>query len=189
MLELDDAPDLPVELDVHAVLELVGRDRFGQSGASLVEGHQFLCEPAQHLGAVFGHDDEVLDPHSAEAGEVDPRLDGDDVAGDELPRRGRERGDSCTSRPTPWPSPWSTRGPPPRSPCGRSRRARGSRHRRGPRRAPLPGRSRRPIRLAQRFGELAGRERARAVGAVAVHLRAEVDDHGLAGPSSRSPGW
>ncbi len=37
------------------------------------------------------------------------------------------------------------------------------------------------VRLAQRFGKLAGRERASAVGAVAVNLRAEVDDHGFAG--------
>ena len=34
VLELDDAPDLPVELDVHAVLELVGGDRLGHGGSS-----------------------------------------------------------------------------------------------------------------------------------------------------------
>src|SRR5262249_42121017 len=79
VLELDDAPDVTVDLDVHAVLELVRVDLLGHE-SNLADGHLFLRERRQHLRAVVRDDDEVLDADAAEAGEVDARLDGDDVA-------------------------------------------------------------------------------------------------------------
>src|SRR5687768_4171760 len=45
---------------------------------------QVVREVGQVLEAVFGDEDEVLQPAPAEALPVDPWLDGDDVAGDEL---------------------------------------------------------------------------------------------------------
>ena len=63
---------------------------------------------AEHVAAVLGDDDEVLDPHAAAAGQVDARLDGHDVA--RRPARSSpvraSRGASWTSSPTPCPSPW-----------------------------------------------------------------------------------
>src|SRR5215216_2630827 len=41
---------------------------------------QVLRERREQLDAVLANDSEVLDPHAADAGEVDPRLDRDDVA-------------------------------------------------------------------------------------------------------------
>ena len=80
VLELDDPPDLAVDLDVHPVLELVGADRLGHAG-TLVNRRQLLGERREHLRAALGDDDEVLDPDPALPLEVDPRLDRDDVAG------------------------------------------------------------------------------------------------------------
>src|SRR6266536_2179835 len=53
-------------------------------GTSLGNRHEFLGERGQHLTAVLGDDDQILDPDPPEAGEVDPRLDGDDISGLEL---------------------------------------------------------------------------------------------------------
>src|SRR5947208_2417645 len=89
VLELDDAPDLPVERDVHSVAELVRGDGFGQSAAILVERHEILGERREHLGTVLADDDEILDAHAAQSGEVDPGLDGDHVPGLERPFRRR----------------------------------------------------------------------------------------------------
>src|SRR5687767_10978869 len=52
-----------------------------------------LRQPGEHLVAVRGHDDEVLDPHPDVTGQVDARLDGYDVPGGEraLGARGQAR--------------------------------------------------------------------------------------------------
>src|SRR5438132_9672846 len=52
----------------------------GTSGAALGNDDEVLGVVREHLAAVLGHHDEVLDPHAEAAREVDPRLDGDDVA-------------------------------------------------------------------------------------------------------------
>src|SRR5688500_14771961 len=60
---------------------------------SLDDRPELLRERCQHLGAVFGDDDEILDADAAESGKIDPRLDRDDVPGLEhigrLPPQGR----------------------------------------------------------------------------------------------------
>src|ERR671937_1949291 len=48
---------------------------------TLIDGHELLGEAREDLRFTVGDDDEVFDPHPADAFEVDPRLDGDDVAG------------------------------------------------------------------------------------------------------------
>src|SRR5262245_52831521 len=58
---------------------------------NLVESAQVLRERRQDLGLAVGDDDEILDPDPAQAGPVDARLDGDDVAGlEHAPRLLRE---------------------------------------------------------------------------------------------------
>ena len=59
VLELDDAVDRAVDLDVHAVLELVGVDvsATALSATSISD----LGKCGEHLVAVLGDDDEVLD--------------------------------------------------------------------------------------------------------------------------------
>src|SRR4051812_39427256 len=54
---------------------------------SLVHGYEVFGEARKDLRAVLRDDDEVLDPDAAFVGEVDPRLDGDDVARAEGVRR------------------------------------------------------------------------------------------------------
>src|SRR6202022_2265362 len=83
VLELDDAPDAAVDLDVHSVLELVRVDVLGHRPRNLVDSEQILRERAQNLRLAVPHDDEILDPDSAESGSVDARFDRDDVAGGE----------------------------------------------------------------------------------------------------------
>src|SRR5919198_1072808 len=58
------------------------------AAASLVDGHQVLGEARKDLGAVVRDDDEVFDSNASLAGQVDPRLDGDDVSGGERVLRG-----------------------------------------------------------------------------------------------------
>src|SRR5215218_11438455 len=53
----------------------------------LMNGRQYLRERRQDLGAVLADHDQVLDPDPAQAAQVDPRLDGDHVAGGEHVRR------------------------------------------------------------------------------------------------------
>src|SRR4029077_6211319 len=58
---------------------------------NLVETSQLLRERGQHFRLGVRDDDEILDPDSAQAGQVDARLDGDDVAGlEDAPRLLRE---------------------------------------------------------------------------------------------------
>ena len=111
VLELDDAPGLALELDVHAVAELVGGDDLGHGRASVATaerpvsqgqspGHglrrsadlgQLLRERGEEVDAVVADDRQVLDPHAAEALEVDARLDRDGVPGAQrVARLGRE---------------------------------------------------------------------------------------------------
>src|ERR671911_533662 len=45
---------------------------------NLVDADQVLGERGEHLGLAVTHDDEVLDPDSAQSGKVDAGLDGDD---------------------------------------------------------------------------------------------------------------
>ena len=62
----------------------------------------------ERLAAVLGDEQQVLEADAADPVDaLDARLDRDHVAGDERARRrrGRGPGGSCTSRPTPWPSP------------------------------------------------------------------------------------
>src|ERR687888_524635 len=58
------------------------------AAASLVDGHQVLGEARKDLGPVVSDDDEVFDSNASLAGQVDPRLDGDDVSGGERVLRG-----------------------------------------------------------------------------------------------------
>src|SRR5206468_8041347 len=59
--------------------DLTGRDTIFR----LRDGYELLRVLRQHLAAVLGDGHEILDPHAEAAREIDPRLDGDDVAGDE----------------------------------------------------------------------------------------------------------
>ena len=69
VLEVDDAPGLPVELDVHPVAELVGGDDLGHRPRQLARTTvRVLRERRQQLDAVVADDGEVLDPHAAEPG-------------------------------------------------------------------------------------------------------------------------
>ena len=87
VLELDDAPGLPVELDVHPVAELVGGDDLGHRRGSVAPTRspgavsarpvsrpvQVLRERREQLDAALADDGEVLDPDAADAREVDAR--------------------------------------------------------------------------------------------------------------------
>src|SRR6266550_1273140 len=54
---------------------------------NLVESSQLLRKGRQHFRLGVRDDDQVLDPDPAQAGQVDARLDGDDVAGlEDAPR-------------------------------------------------------------------------------------------------------
>src|SRR4029077_12140641 len=107
VLELHDPPRLPIELDVHAVAELVRRDDLGHRRGSLTPTRsrgrrcpprtgsadrvQVLRKRRQQLEAVLTDDRQVLDADAADAREVDARLDGDDVPDlDRVGRLGRE---------------------------------------------------------------------------------------------------
>src|SRR6266508_3219037 len=79
VLELHDPPDAAVHLDVHPVLELVRVDGLGQGTRNLVDLEQVLREGGEHLRLAVADDDEVLDANAPDPGEVDARLDGDDV--------------------------------------------------------------------------------------------------------------
>src|SRR5262249_23650600 len=48
---------------------------------NLADGHGLLGDRGEHLRAVVGDDDEILDADAADAGEVHAGLDGHDVAG------------------------------------------------------------------------------------------------------------
>ena len=71
----------------------------------------------EDFGAVGGHQDVVLDPDAAPVGQVDARLDrsGPCPASARSSAPVRSRGASWTSRPMPWPSPWSKKRPKPAS--------------------------------------------------------------------------
>src|SRR5665811_329874 len=60
VLELDDAPDDAVKLDVHAVLELIGADYVGHRRASLPNPPQ--TEAHRHLAALGGANASALRP-------------------------------------------------------------------------------------------------------------------------------
>ena len=70
--------------------------------------HLILGEPAEVPVALLGHDDQVLDPDAQFAGDVNAGLDRDHVSRPQrvLGASFERRGASCTSSPTPCPSPW-----------------------------------------------------------------------------------
>src|SRR5205823_12829609 len=59
----------------------VMRRRAYAPGARSAHGQQCLADRGDRLGTLLGPHHEVLDPHAEAPGEVDPRLNGDDVAG------------------------------------------------------------------------------------------------------------
>ena len=86
-----------------------GYRRSSASRVSIVVGRsrsQVVGVVGEVLDAVLGDEDEILEPDAAVAVPVEPGLDRDDVAGDHRPGARPSHGDSCTSSPTPWPSPW-----------------------------------------------------------------------------------
>src|SRR6266511_1421800 len=154
-------------------------------GTSLGNRHEFLGERGQHLTAVLGDDDQILDPDHAEAGEVDPRLDGDDVSGLELvfrllrePRRlVDEQADAVPEAVAELLAEAGRVDPPAR---GRVGGTAGDARTDGIQAGLLPLEAD-GIGLAQLVRERPGRERAGAVGAVAADRAAGVDDDGRLG--------
>ena len=117
VLELDDLEEAVVEVEGHAVLEVVGGDRWPFGAFVRVRDRSAsLGVSVSGAAPVGGDDDGVLDADATVLGEVDARLDGDDVAGGErsIGRRGHP-GSSWMSRPTPWPVPWTKASPQPAS--------------------------------------------------------------------------
>src|SRR6478609_8152251 len=85
---------------------------------------QVLRERGQHLDAVLPHDGEILDPAAADALEVDPGLDRDDLSGLQRVRRlGREPRRLVDRSPTPCPRPWPKLPPYPAASIGSRARA------------------------------------------------------------------
>src|SRR6266852_3661713 len=74
MLELDNGPELPVEVQRHAVLQVV---RGGHVSVSRLKNEKFSRRSREEARPVGPHDKNVLDPDAAPAGQVDTRLDGD----------------------------------------------------------------------------------------------------------------
>src|SRR5262249_51642074 len=83
VLELDNAPDVAVELDVHPVLELVRVDRLGHRRATLADLDEILADAREVLESVLRNEHVVLDADPPAARKVDSRLDRHDVSGDE----------------------------------------------------------------------------------------------------------
>ena len=75
---------------------------------TLFDGQKLFRGLREDVAAALGDDDEILDPHAADARQVDARLDGDDVArrpaGVSAVRA--SRGASWVTSPTPCPRPW-----------------------------------------------------------------------------------
>ena len=106
VLELDDGHQPFGQVERHAVLQVVRRDAHNtRSFGVRVSGS----------APVGADDDGVLDAHAADAGKVDARLDGDDVADEQgitagrrdprrlvdLETRRRDRSSARTRRPSP----------------------------------------------------------------------------------------
>src|SRR6266540_4542664 len=154
-------------------------------GTSLGNRHEFLGEHGQHLAAVLRDDDQILDPDPAEAGEVDPRFDRDDVPGLELVFRllRKPRG-LVDEQPDAVPEAVAERlaevGVLDPLACGRiggaAGDARADRIQTCLLRLETDG-----VGLAQLVRKRPGRERARAIGAVAADRAAGVDDDGRLG--------
>src|SRR6266511_2154306 len=154
-------------------------------GTSLGNRHEFLGEHGQHLAAVLRDDDQILDPDPAEAGEVDPRFDRDDVPGLELVfRLLREPRGLVDEQPDAVPEAVAERlaevGVLDPLACGRiggaAGDARADRIQTCLLRLETDG-----VGLAQLVRKRPGRERARAIGAVAADRAAGVDDDGRLG--------
>ena len=89
VLELDDLEQVALQLEGHAVLQVVGGDG-GMLSSSVDRGGALRRQRVGVLGGegegpapVVGDDHRVLDPDAAVLGKVDAGLDGHDVAGGE----------------------------------------------------------------------------------------------------------
>ena len=107
-------PDLAVHRDASRDLGAPRRRRSSScTSASTASRSPAGCtcsevvrEVRQDLAAVLGDDHQVLEPAAAVALAVAAGLERDHVAGQQRVGRAAQPGRSCTSSPTPWPSPW-----------------------------------------------------------------------------------